>query len=242
MRLDQSLVARGLSESRTEAQELIDGGVVILNGEVCEKQTRKVLGTDTIEVTQRRRFVSRGGEKLLGILHDVIGDDNAISACISGQIALDVGSSTGGFTDCLLSFGAKHIDAVDVGTSQLHTRIRDNGKVSAYESTDIRKFSTETKYDIIVCDVSFISLLSIFGNLVNFGKEGTLYFLLIKPQFEVGKGNTKKGIVKDNELVTNVLTSYRDVAERYSLRNVQVLPSHVIGGDGNQEYFLCANQ
>lgn len=238
MRLDQELVARGLCESRSEAQELIETGAVLVNAEVCSKQTKKVLEGDDIRVTARRRFVSRGGEKLMGVLHDVIGGDDQVHDFVSGKTALDVGSSTGGFSDCLLSYDIKHIDAVDVGTSQLHAKLRGEPRISLFENTDIRVFTSKRTYEIIVCDVSFISLTSILDVLVSFGKKGTQYFLLIKPQFEVGNGNTKKGIVKDEQLVQAVLDESVVQALKYNLLKVRVFPCHLVGGDGNQEYFL----
>lgn len=238
MRLDQELVKRGLSESRTEAQELIEKEKVLVNGEISVKQTKQVSQEDILEVLARRSFVSRGGDKLRGIFQDIYGEEDSIKKNIEGKLALDVGSSTGGFTDCLLSYGIAHVDAVDVGKEQLHEKLRGFQRVSLYESTDIRKFTSEKPYGIIVADLSFISLESVFDILLDFGKEGTEYFLLIKPQFEVGKGNTKKGIVKDMSLVAELLKKYEIIAKLHGLNSVQLYPCHLQGGDGNQEYFL----
>lgn len=238
MRLDQELVKRGLSESRTEAQELIGTEKVLVNGEITKKQTRQVGDTDELLVIGRRSFVSRGGNKLRGIFQDIYGEEDSIKKNIEGKCALDVGSSTGGFTDCLLLYGIAHVDAVDVGKEQLHEKLRGFERVSLFESTDIRKFTTDTNYDIVVADLSFISLESVFDVLLGFGKEGTQYFLLIKPQFEVGKGNTKKGIVKDMTLVGELLKKYEIIAKLHGLNSVQLYPCHLQGGDGNQEYFL----
>jgi 23S rRNA (cytidine1920-2'-O)/16S rRNA (cytidine1409-2'-O)-methyltransferase len=156
---------------------------------------------------------------------------------LHNKVAIDVGSSTGGFTDFLLQYGIAHVDAVDVGTSQLHEKVRSDGRVSVYENMDIRDFVSDTLYDVIVADLSFISLESVFEKIVSFGKEGALCFLLIKPQFEVGKGNTKKGVVKDAELVDVLLEKYRYIGERL-LDAVRIVPCVITGGDGNQEYFL----
>ncbi len=238
MRLDQELMARGLCESRTEAQELIASGAVFVSGNVCHKQTKQVSGTDEIIVQSRRRFVSRGGEKLEGVLLDVYGNQETIQKNILGKTALDVGSSTGGFTDCLIQNGISHVDAVDVGTAQLHQKIKDSSIVSVFENTDIRKFTTEHSYDIIVADLSFISLRQVVEDIIAFGISGTSFFLLIKPQFEVGKGNTKKGIVKDMSLVESIREEYSNLAMALGLRDVRVYESHIQGGDGNQEYFL----
>ena len=242
MRLDQEIVKRGLCQSRTEAQEAISNGNVLVNNVVVTKQTKQVSDIDEIKVTSKRRFVSRGGEKLEGAFLDISNSNtDTIRKILQGKIALDVGSSTGGFTDFLLSYGIDHVYAVDVGSEQLHEKLRNDNRVSLFENTDIRNFKSENKYDIIVADLSFIQLKNVLKNIVDFGKSGTYYFLLIKPQFEVGKGNTKKGIVKDTVLVNEVLSEYESLAEELGLKNIKVFPCKIEGGDGNQEYFLVAN-
>lgn len=238
MRLDQELVQRGLVASRTEAQELIARELVEVNGKVTTKQTKDIKETDILAVSGRRDFVSRGGDKLRGIFQDVYGEEEAIRVHVAGKIALDIGSSTGGFTDCLLSYGARHVDAVDVGTNQFHEKLRGDGRVTLYESTDIRTFTGATQYDIIVADLSFISLEPIMDTIARFGNDAAEYFLLVKPQFEVGKGNTKKGIVKDQSLVSDILRKYEVLAKMHGWDEVQLFPCHIQGGDGNQEYFL----
>lgn len=269
MRLDQELVKRRLCESRTEAQGIISSGNVLVNNVVVTKQIKQISDTDEIVVTARRKFVSRGGEKLEGVLLDVVNTNikqfstrpparqvfnfkflnntnnkqdtdytNAIREIIEGKDALDVGSSTGGFTECLLSYGISHVDAVDVGSEQLHQKLRGDARVSLFENTDIRNFKNDKKYGIIVADLSFIPLNSVLKDIIKFGSEGTYYFLLIKPQFEVGKGNTKKGIVKDIELVDKILSEYKTLSEDLGLKNVNIFPCHIKGGDGNQEFFL----
>ena len=242
MRLDQELVKRGLCESRTEAQELIESGSVLVNGAVTTKQTKQVTDTDNIEVISRRKFVSRGGEKLEGILLDIFGTGEKAKEFCFGKTALDIGSSTGGFTDYLLQSGVAHVDAVDVGTMQLHPKLRSDSRVCLFENTDIRNFKSDKGYDIVVADLSFISLQSVFETIHTFGIKGSHYFLLIKPQFEVGKGNTKKGIVKDEEIVQKVLSEYVSLAEKFDMEDVQVFPCCIQGGDGNQEYFLYAKK
>jgi 23S rRNA (cytidine1920-2'-O)/16S rRNA (cytidine1409-2'-O)-methyltransferase len=239
MRLDQELVRRGSCESRTEAQELIGAGFVVVNGVISRKQIQKVSEADAILVTGRRTYVSRGGEKLRGVLRDIYGDDEAIQTRLQGKIALDIGSSTGGFSDCLLSYGIAHVDAVDVGTGQLHPKLRGDGRVSLFENTDIRTFTSGTLYDIVVADLSFISLEAVLDTVVSFGKAGTDFFLLIKPQFEVGRGNTKKGIVKDEGLVVGLLKRYEVLAKMKGMATVTLFPCHLQGGDGNQEFFLA---
>lgn len=243
MRLDQALVSRALCESRTEAQELIREGFVFVEGVVSMKQTKQVLDSDSILVTARRKYVSRGGEKLEGAFLDIVdgrqladGSD-PIRELLNNKSALDVGSSTGGFTDFLLQHGIAHVDCVDVGTSQLHSALRGMDTVSLYENIDIRIFKTVKKYDIIVADLSFIPLEHVLKKIVSFGAQGCIFFILIKPQFEVGKGNTKKGIVKNKSLIMDVLNKYKNKAIEL-LGDVKVFPSVIIGGDGNQEYFL----
>lgn len=242
MRLDQALVSRALCESRTEAQELIESGFVIVNGTESRKRIQKVMETDSILVTGRRPFVSRGGEKLRGAMHDVYGDDESIKEKLAGKTAIDIGSSTGGFTDCLLSYGVAHVDAVDVGTEQFHSRLRSNPNITLFENTDIRAFKSGTSYDIVVADLSFISLEMVMDIVISLGKPGTDYFLLIKPQFEVGRGNTKKGIVKDGGMVVELLKKYEVLTKLKGLHTVRLFPCHLQGGDGNQEFFLVAKK
>ena len=242
MRLDQELVRRGLCESRTEAQELIEKAVVSVNGTIITKQTKEIKDEDELIVAGRRNFVSRGGDKLHGIFQDIFGEEGVIRKNVEGKSAIDIGSSTGGFTDCLLRYGVSHIDAVDVGKDQFHASLRDDGRITLYESTDIREFGEGKTYDLIVADLSFISLEAVFDTIIQFGKEAAEYFLLIKPQFEVGKGNTKKGIVKDPSLVGELLKKYEIQAKLHGLSNVHLFPCHLQGGDGNQEYFLYAQK
>lgn len=241
MRLDQEIVKRGLCASRKEAQEIIEQGGVFLNGIVCLKQTMQVKDEDEIIVTSRRKYVSRGGEKLEGVLFDLFVDEDKIRRFCLDKTALDIGSSTGGFTDCLLSYGVASVDAIDVGSSQLHKKIREDNRVNVFENTDIRYFdNNDKKYDIVVADLSFISLENILDNIITFGKSGTNYFLLLKPQFEVGRGNTKKGIVKDTELVDSILKKYSTILKEKGLKEIKIFPSHIKGGEGNQEYFIHA--
>ncbi len=264
MRLDQALVTRGLVASRTEAQELIERGVVLVDGAVVTKQIKQVTEEESIEVLAGRKFVSRGGEKLAGAFFQFFEEakkgtseqfsmfnfqfsnketnaEALVREFLHKKIAIDVGSSTGGFTDFLLQHGIEHVDAVDVGTSQLHDKVRHDERVSVYENTDIRNFDSQGAYDVIVADLSFISLESVFEKIVSFGKPGAIFFLLIKPQFEVGKGNTKKGIVKDQSLIDALLEKYQHTAEEV-LDTVHITPCVLKGGGGNQEYFLIGRK
>lgn len=238
MRLDQALVQRKLCESRTEAQECINKEAVFVDGILCLKQAKNIEDSQEIIVTERRKWVGRGGEKLDGALYQIFKNKDSIRSFCLNKSVLDVGSSTGGFTDCLLSYGVTSIDAVDIGTSQLHISLKNNPKVFSYENTDIREFSTDKKYQIIVADLSFIPLKQVVENIISFGKKDTAFFLLIKPQFEVGKGNTKKGVVKDTLLVSQVLSSYEVLLKEKGLISMSIFPCNIEGGDGNQEYFL----
>lgn len=240
MRLDQLLVHKKLCESRQEAQKCIELGYVLVNHEVITKQTRQFPEDVSIELTSRPKFVSRGGEKLEGALSHVYGDSTSVGNFIKDKEVLDVGSSTGGFTDCVLKYGARSVTAVDVGTMQFHHSLRDDKRITLYENTDIRSFKTDKNFDLIVADVSFVSLEKILDTILSFGTKGTYYFLLIKPQFEVGFGNTKKGIVKDMSLVEEVLTKYSKMATEKGLSDISIFPCSISGGDGNQEYFLYA--
>lgn len=240
MRLDQELVRRGLCVSRQEARECIEQNFVLVNTVVVTKKTMQVSEGAKIEVLQTRKFVSRGGDKLEGAILYVYPD--ATKDIFNHKKALDVGSSTGGFTDCLLSYGITTVTCVDVGTSQLHHSLRNTSQVILFENTDIRDFKTQELFDIIVADVSFISLEKIIEKIFSFGKDSSEYFLLIKPQFEVGFGNTKKGIVKDEELVDIILNKYKVQLVERKLQDIKIFPCNLRGGDGNQEYFIYAKQ
>lgn len=240
MRLDQELVRRGLCESRQEAQECIEQGFVLVGGVTTLKKTRQVDEATMLVVTKRRTFVSRGGEKLQGVLLNVYTSKKIIKETLLGKSALDIGSSSGGFTDCLLSYNVATVVAIDVGTDQLHTKLRNDVRVTLFENTDIRNFVTTDTFDIIVADLSFISLEKVIEVIFSFGKNNSEYFLLVKPQFEVGFGNTKKGIVKNRALVEAILEKYKKIFLEKHLHKIEVFPCTITGGDGNQEYFIYA--
>lgn len=243
MRLDVALVKQRLVESRQEAQDLIARGAVFINGVLVTKQTKDVTDGDKLTLTSRRAYVSRGGEKLEGVLYDLYTTKEATEKALQDTVALDIGSSTGGFTDCLLKHGVKKVVAVDVGSNQLHASLLANPAIELHEQTDIRKFTSPEVFDYIVADLSFIALELVLEAILSFrAHPGTIYILLIKPQFEVGKGNTKKGIVKDNNLVASVCKNYQNLLESHGLRDSAIFPCHIQGGDGNQEYFIVAKR
>lgn len=237
MRLDLLLVERGLCATRQEAQEVIHKGDVLVNGTVQNKQSKNIGEEAIVEVLSTRKYVSRGGEKLAGAFAAVFKHEDDVRAFLKSKKALDVGASTGGFTDFLLQHGVSSVTAVDVGSSQLHERIKNDKRVSSLENTDIRHFSPGAKYEIIVADLSFIPLKNVLSTIISSGSDGSYFFLLIKPQFEVGKGNTKKGVVKNLALVEDLLRGYEGLLKECGAKNVSIEPCAIKGGDGNQEYF-----
>lgn len=196
VRLDVALAERGLCASRTLAQAMIMAGEVRVDGQVETKASRKVTDENALEIASPAKFVSRGGEKLEGAFEKF--DLN-----VEGLIALDVGSSTGGFTDCLLQHGAKFVMAVDVGTNQLAYKLRVDPRVWVNENYNARYMKKEDlpyEPDVAVTDVSFISLKLILPPIVDVLKPGGRIVALVKPQFEVGKGNAPGGLVRDERL------------------------------------------
>ncbi len=238
MRVDTLLVTKGLCSTRQEAQEAVAMGSVLVNGQLVTKQSKDVSENSVISVSWARKYVSRGGEKLEGIFFDTFLTKERINQFLIGKVALDVGSSTGGFTDFLLQNSISEVTCVDVGSFQLHEKIISDKRVHVFENTDIRNFKSDKKYEVVVGDISFISLEKVLSTIMSFGAADTFFFLLIKPQFEVGKGNTKKGIVKSSDLVEKILCKYRKIANDNLCNDVTILPCRVSGSDGNQEYFL----
>lgn len=233
MRLDHYLVTHH-HLSRSRAQLLIHDGAVLVNGVPFTKPNTSITTTDHVAVTDTIKYVSRAGLKLEQAL-------DLFTINPQGMTCLDIGSSTGGFTDCLLQRGARHVDAVDVGTQQMVASLRTDDRVSVYEQTDIRDFHNIQTYDVIVCDASFISLTKIIPQLPRFAKNGSHVILLIKPQFEVGKEFIGKGGIVDDELrVVEVITDIVHCATRHGLRLIdEIKQCSVMGGDGNQEYIAC---
>lgn len=232
-RLDRALVSRNLVRSRTEAQDLIRHGKVLVNKQMVSKPSAEVTDTDLIRVTERLPYVSRGGLKLQHALEH-------FSIAVREKLILDVGSSTGGFTDCLLQNGAARVYAVDVGTFQMEQKLRNDSRVVLMEQTDIRNLSAlPEKVDGIVIDVSFISLVYIFPSINHFLKPGGFVVALVKPQFEVGRGNLNKhGIVIDETARKDALTKVLATATQSGLTIKNVTESPILGGDGNKEFLL----
>jgi 23S rRNA (cytidine1920-2'-O)/16S rRNA (cytidine1409-2'-O)-methyltransferase len=238
VRADQLLVALGLAESRTRAQALILAGNVFA-GERRVSKAGDMLAQDT-ELTVKGRdhpWVSRGGIKLDHGL-DHFGFD------VSGAVALDVGSSTGGFTDVLLSRGAAKVYAVDVGTNQLAWKLRSDPRVVVHEQTNARDLTTSIipeAIDIIVCDASFISLAKVLDAALDLARPGAKLVVLVKPQFEAGREEVGKGgVVRDPEVHDRVCQQAADWVRSKGWRVAGVEPSPITGPEGNVEFLLGA--
>ena len=234
MRLDVCLCDRGLCASRTEAKEHILAGLVCVNGKQVNKPAYSISDTDLIEIVgEARKYVSRGGLKLEGALEN-------FSICAEGALALDVGASSGGFTDCLLKHGAAHVIAVDSGSDQLCDVVRNDKRVSSIENYNARFLKAEDlEYapSLAVMDVSFISATLIMPAVRETLAEGGDFICLIKPQFEVGKsGLGKGGIVKSDKIRAAAVNGVIDFARNIGFSLVALKQSPIIGGDGNIEY------
>lgn len=235
MRLDAALVARGLCTTRNRAQTSIDEGHVTVNGVVCMKASRKVTDTDTLHVTEALPFVGRGGYKLAYALAE-------FQISVAGLRCLDIGASTGGFTDCMLQNGAGAVLAIDVGHDQLAPQLRADPRVTAMEGTDLRNLPPDTAglpADFAACDVSFISLKQIIPHLPPLLRPDGRAVLLVKPQFEAGRhALNKNGVVRDEKLRQQVLREIRDFAAQHGLLPLGDCESPIKGGSGNTEYLL----
>jgi 23S rRNA (cytidine1920-2'-O)/16S rRNA (cytidine1409-2'-O)-methyltransferase len=268
MRIDQLLVLRELATTRSQAQRLIADGVEWMQGEVWKRVAKN--GDDVPENAQVRllddseaRYVSRGGLKLEAALKQV-------SLSVDGLACLDVGQSTGGFTDCLLQHGARMVVGVDVGSAQLHARIREDGRVLCVEGVNARAldasdliaaclnytgagglFDPEVhgeepfvpEFDVLVGDLSFISQTLVLPAVVPFLKAGGTLLTLVKPQFELQPGQVGKGgIVKDDTMYAIVEQRLREACADLGLTVAAWFDSPIAGGDGNREFFICARK
>ena len=235
-RLDVILVERGWFNSRQRARAIIMAGKVFVNGRRVDKPGFSVSSEDSIECkASDLPYVSRGGLKLEAALRH-------ISLDVSAAICMDVGASTGGFTDCLLQHGAKRVYAVDVGYGQLAWKIRQDPRVVIVERTNVRYMSDDAipeQVDIITIDVSFISLKIVVPSACRFMKMGGSILALIKPQFEVGKGHVGKGgVVRDPQQHQQVIEDLSGFFSTQQLSSQTVYPSPVLGPKGNQEFFM----
>lgn len=235
-RLDKLLVRRGLAPSRQRAQALIMAGAVLVDGQRVTKAGQQVSEDTPLElIGDPIPYVSRGGLKLEGAL-----DHFAVT--VQGKVAMDVGASTGGFTDCLLKRGARKVYAVDVGYGQLHWRLRQDPRVVCLERRNIRYLRKEEvpeEVDLVTIDTSFISLKLVIPATLIFVKPKGELLALIKPQFEVGKGEVEKGgVVKDPEKHRRVIREIWSFCEELGLRPEGVMESPLRGPKGNKEFFI----
>ncbi|MCX8094163.1 MAG: TlyA family RNA methyltransferase [Candidatus Goldbacteria bacterium] len=239
MRLDIALVKNNLAPTRSKAIEIIKSGNVLVNEKIVTKPGIKIKNKDKIKIIDSEysplKFVSRAGLKLYHAL-------KIFNIDIKNKICLDVGASTGGFTDCLLKNGAKYVVCVDVGTNQIHPSIAKNPKVKVYENTDIRNFVTLEKFDFICVDVSFISLTKVIPCLTIFANENCEFVLLIKPQFELLRPiKNSKGIIKNKKYIDSAITRVVSCAQKNKLQLKGIDKSPIKGKDGNIEllaYFI----
>jgi 23S rRNA (cytidine1920-2'-O)/16S rRNA (cytidine1409-2'-O)-methyltransferase len=235
-RLDLDLVRRGLVRSRSEASELISQGRVRVGGVVAEKAATQVDESTELEITGGDRYVGRGGFKLAFAL-----DHFAID--VAGEICLDVGSSTGGFTDCLLQRGATRVVAVDVGADQLDQSLRNDPRVELRERTDIRHLDAgefEAPFSLVVVDVAFISVCDIAPVLARLTNHQSL--VLIKPQYEVGKERIGRGVVIRERDRSLAVEKAQDCLGTVGLDTVGVVDSPLPGEHGNREVWLLVNR
>jgi 23S rRNA (cytidine1920-2'-O)/16S rRNA (cytidine1409-2'-O)-methyltransferase len=232
-RLDAELVRRGLVTSRSAAQAAVAEGRVLVSGSVADKPQRQVDPAEPIELLgPPPKYVGRGGEKLEGALLD-FGIDP------SGRRCLDVGSSTGGFVDCLLQHGARSVLATDVGKGQLAWSLRENEKVTVMERTDVRALDRATigPVDLVTADLSFISLRTVMSQIAALA-GGSPVLVLCKPQFEVGRAGVKKGVVRDPALHRQALVDVIRAGKAAGLRCLGAAPSTLEGSEGNREFFV----
>jgi 23S rRNA (cytidine1920-2'-O)/16S rRNA (cytidine1409-2'-O)-methyltransferase len=237
-RADIALVERGFFASRAKAREAIEAGLVTLDGRPVAKPSEPVADSALLAASAPYPYVSRGGVKLAAAL-------DAFALDPSGKQALDIGASTGGFSDVLLTRDAAHVTCVDVGHSQLHPRIAQDLRVTSFEKRDARALSAAdlpAPPQIIVCDVSFISLEKILPPVLALAAPRAEAVLLIKPQFEVGPEHVKKGLVRDEVAQKGACGRIEALVEKLGWRVIGLIPSPIAGGDGNREFLLGARR
>ena len=230
IRLDNLLVDRKMVESRSQAESYIKLGKVAVDGIKRTKPGFFVDVNSELKILQQVQYVSRAGLKLESVAKKMRID-------FRNKTVLDVGSSTGGVTDYSLKNGANKVIAVDVGTDQLHPKLRLNKKVELHEKTDIRNFKTDQKIDVVVIDVSFISIKEILPSVVNLSNKNTKIVAMVKPQFEAGRNGTVNGVVKNNSYRRKILQDFENWCRSNNLYIENKRDSEVKGTKGNQERF-----
>lgn len=237
-RADLLLVERGLFESRARAQAAIAAGLVTADGKQVTKPSEIIADDAVLQATPAHPWVSRGGVKLAGALEQYPID-------IEDHVCLDVGASTGGFTEVLLSEGAALVFAIDVGTGQLHESLHGHPRIVSMEQTDIRSYEGKRlpqRPDVVVIDASFISLKLVLPVALSLAAAPMSLLALIKPQFEAPRAAIKKGIVRDAAVHQAVCDDIAAFAAAQGCTDIKVFPSSIAGGDGNAEFFLGARR
>jgi len=237
-RIDLLLVERGLFESRARARAAIEAGLVLANDKPVTKPSETIAADAVLQAEPAHPYVSRGGVKLAGALE-------RYRIEVEGHICLDVGASTGGFTEVLLANGAGMVFAIDVGHGQLHPSLQGHPRIVSMESTDIRKYEGKrlpARPDIVVIDVSFISLKAVLPVALSLAAAPTHLLALIKPQFEAPGKHGKGGIIRDAAVHQQVCDDIAAFAASLGCTEVEVFPSALKGGDGNSEFFLGARR
>ena len=229
VRLDKALVQLGLVTTRSQAESYIRLGRVKVAGRLITKPGYFVHDLSLVELDQPEQFVSRAGLKLASVADKLAVD-------FRGKLVLDVGSSTGGFTDYALSRGARRVICVDVGTDQLHPKLRRDARVELHEKTDIRDFATDQSVDIILIDVSFISLREVLPHLAELATRQTQVVAMVKPQFETGNRLKNHGVIKNDTERRRILHDFEQWAKQYFLLRAKA-DSAVAGARGNRERF-----
>ncbi len=240
MRLDVYLANIGLTKSRSRAAQLISGGFVSVNGKVVTRSAYDTVETDIVElIGEDHSFVGRGGMKLEGAL-------KRFDVNVCGLVCADIGASTGGFTDCLLRYGASHVYAIDSGHGQLDPKLVADERVTDLEGCNARYLSVEklgTRCDCAVSDLSFISQTLVLGSVSSILKDGAIYIALIKPQFECGKEAVGHGgIVKDKKQHLAAIRQVLSCAAENSIAPYGIMKSPITGGDGNTEFLMIAEK
>ncbi len=228
LRLDQALVGRKMVTSRSQAESYIKLGMVNVNGNVVTKPGMLVMTEDNIGL-QGEQYVSRAGLKLASVA-------KTLNLNFRDKVVLDVGSSTGGFTDYALKHGAKKVVAVDVGTDQLHPSLHNDLRIELHEKTDIRNFQTTQKMDIVLADVSFISLREVLPTIAQLCQPKTQVVAMVKPQFEAGSDVKHKGVIKNDKMRRNTLKDFENWVQKL-FKIIDKSDSKVAGAKGNRERF-----
>jgi 23S rRNA (cytidine1920-2'-O)/16S rRNA (cytidine1409-2'-O)-methyltransferase len=229
LRLDQSLVTSGLTSTRSQAENYIKLSYVKVGGKTITKPGFLVNENDKISLTIKEQYVSRAALKLVSVA-------KKLNLDFRNKVVLDVGSSTGGFTEYALKHGAQKVIAVEVGTNQLHPSLQANPNIELHEQTDIRKFKTKGSIDIVLADVSFISLREILPAIASLSNKNTQIAVMLKPQFEAGVNQINKGVIKNDTVRRKIFKDF-ELWSKKDFKIIDKADSEVAGSKGNQERF-----